>query len=406
MYVEIRNFLYNAEKNWCRIANKMNIKRICWFIIIITMLIIHLNGQSIFSFREEGESILIGDAYMSALGYAEVPGSFSSNVCGSIILQDKTGFNISYSGQRLEMSDNNGKNTMHYYGIPFLKAGAILPLDLSLGFSLKKKIDFNSNFTGEPDSVNGFKYEETFLKRGQISLGSVEIGKRLTGNLGIGFGVNVLFGGSDEVWVSNFADTSFYDTKDSLNSQYFGYSFSLGVSFARDPIKFGFGYNLPISCERETKSLSYFRKDTVLSKNELRFPSSIVGGCQFSLLEDLDLFFTLRYEDWSNFTCEGRKLEEYSDVLSMSMGLEYIFLKGYKRRGFPLRIGYFTKPWYFKDSYGENISDMGFTIGTSIPVLRESGFLDISLIMGLRDSKEIEERYYGFQCGFDFFERW
>jgi hypothetical protein len=386
-------------------VDKVNGRKFCWFVIIL-LVGIHLNGQSIFSFRGEGESILRGDAYMSSIGYAEIPGTFSSNVCGSIILQDKTGLNVSYSAQRLEMMDNNGKNIMHYYGIPYLKAGVMLPSDLSIGFSLKKKIDFNSNFTGEPDSVNGFEYEETFLKRGQISEGRIELGKRIGNHVGIGFGLNVLFGGSDEVWVSDFSDTLFNDTEDSLNSQYVGYSFSYGISIAIKPLKFSLGYDMPISCERETKSLSYFRKDTVLSKNELQFPSSIVGGCQISALEDLDLFFTLRYEDWSNFTCENKEVEEYSDVLSLSVGLEYVFLKGYKRKGFPLRIGYFTKPWYFEDSYGENIGDVGFTMGTSVPILRESGFLDVSLIMGLRNSKEIEERYYGFKCGFDFFERW
>ncbi|TES94391.1 MAG: hypothetical protein E3J87_00395, partial [Candidatus Cloacimonadota bacterium] len=55
---------------------------------------VYLNAQSIFSFKEEGESVLSGDAHMAALGYGEIPGTFSSNLCGSIAFIKKSGIDL------------------------------------------------------------------------------------------------------------------------------------------------------------------------------------------------------------------------------------------------------------------------------------------------------------------------
>lgn len=376
------------------------------FISCVNLSRLHLNAQSIFSFSEIGESILCGDARMSALGYVEIPGTFSSNLCGSIAFLKKTGIDFTYSGVRLEMMDEEGKNIMHYYYIPYIKAATTLPLDLAVGFNIKKVMDFNANFVTSPDSVNGISIQKRFLKKGQLSLGSIEIAKTIGNTAGLGFSFNVLFGSSDELWITNFLDTLYIDTKDSLNSHYFGYSYSLGIVFDFHPINFVFGYSFPLSCEKETRSLSYFRKDTTEIEDELIFPSLYSCGCNLSVREDLNFLITLRYRSWSNFKFNGTKKEGFLDVLSYSVGLEYSGIKGYKKRGFPLRFGYFSKPWYFKNSYNERIVDNGVTIGISIPVLKKAGFLDLAFVAGRRKTRELEERFYSFHIGFNFYERW
>lgn len=367
---------------------------------------VYLNAQSIFSFKEEGESVLSGDAHMAALGYGEIPGTFSSNLCGSIAFIKKSGIDLTYSSVRLQMKDDKGRNILHYYGLPYLKAASTLPLGLAMGFNIRKAMDFNANFITDSDSVNGVTYKEMFSKKGQLSVGKIEIAKRIGNISGLGLGLDILFGGSNEVWITNFSDTLYKDTEDSLNTSYFGHSYSLGVIFDLHPLSIVFGYSFPISCEKVTKSLSIFRKDTTQSVDELIYPSLYSCGCDLSLREDLNLLFTIRYRDWSNFQYNGMKKEGFMNVLSYSIGLEYSWGKGYKERGLPLRLGYFSKPWYFKDSYNKKIQDNGFTVGTSIPILKKNGFLDIGFVAGRRNTEELEERYYNLHLGFNFYERW
>jgi hypothetical protein len=364
------------------------------------------NGQSIFGFREEGAEMLIGDAHMAALGYGEIPGTVSSTQCGSIAFLKSAGVDISYLGTRLEMSDDAGKNTMHYYGIPFIKVATSLPRDFSFGFNVHKTTDFNSNFIVAPDSVNGVAYQETFLKRGQLSMGNVELAKRISSNMGVGMGLNVLFGGSEEVWMTDFQDATYRDTRDSLKSSYFGMSYNLGFALSAKPFSIAAGYQFPVVCEKSTRSLSYLRPDTTLSENELRFPGQMTIGGDVMIGENVNIIATVRYRDWSNLTVNGVKRDGYQNVISYSIGFEYKRSKGYKQREIPFRMGYFYKPWYFRDSYDEQIVDHGITLGSSIPVIRKDGFLDIALIGGWRKTGELDERFYGVQLGFNFYERW
>lgn len=406
-HIIMNNFKYTKETIYNhRLSFNFRLSVLLKIFFSFGFLLGNLSAQSIFSFREEGESILMGDAHMSALGYGEIPGTISSNLCGSIAFLKKTGISVTYNGTRLEMGDKGGKNIKYYYGFPYIKVASTLPLDLTFGFSVRKAMDFNANFITNPDSVNGISYQERFLKKGQLSVGNVEIAKRIGKIAGVGFGLNVLFGSSDEVWLTNFSDTLYKDTKDSLNSYYFGYSYALGFVLDLHPLSFVFGYSLPISCKKETRSLSYFRKDTTLGTYELVYPSLYSLGGNLSVRKDLDILITARYRDWSNFKYDGAKEEDFLDVLSYSIGLEYKRIRGYKEKEFPLRVGYFSKPWYFKDSYNQRISDNGITFGTSIPVLKKGGYLDVAFALGRRKTVELEERFYSLQVGFNFYERW
>lgn len=366
----------------------------------------YAQGQSVFGFREEGEEMLIGDTHMAALGFGEIPGTVSSTQCGSIAFLKSAGVDISYLGTRLEMSDEAGKNIMHYYGIPFMRVATPLPKDFSFGFNISKTTDFNSNFVVAPDSINGVAYQESFLKKGQLSTGSIELARRISPNIGFGLGLQVMFGGSEEIWLTNFQDTTYRDTRDSLKSTYFGVSYSVGFAVVVKPVSISAGYSFPMGCEKSTSSLSYLRPDTTLSENEITFPGQFTIGCDLLLGQDVHAVGTVRYRDWSNLKVDGNKSGGYEDVLSFSAGLEYKRSKGYKQREIPFRAGYFYKPWYFKDSYGERIVDHGITVGTSIPVIKKDGFLDIALIGGMRKTRELEERFYGVQVGFNFYERW
>ncbi len=366
----------------------------------------NLNAQSLFSFVNEGESILRGDAHMASLGYCEIPGTFSSNLVGSIAFLKKTGIDVTYSGIRLEMMDGNGKNVIHYYSVPSVKVASTLPLGLAMSFNLRREMDQNANFITTPDSVEGLSYNCTFFKKGQISTGNFEIAKKINKWAGIGCGVNVLFGGSDEVWITDFTDPLVTDTEDSLSSHYFGYSYSLGLVINLEPVDIVFGYSFPVSCEKVTKSLYNIGQDTILSENNLIFPSFYSCGCDISLGQDLDFLFTIRYRDWSNFKYNETKNDDFLDVLSYSIGLEYGRTGDDNVRRFPLRIGYFLNPWYFKDSHNKRIVDNGITIGSSIPIMRKDGFLDVAFIAGRRKMGGLEERFYKFLVGFNFYERW
>ncbi len=391
------------------VLNKRECMKRTVFVSLLVLSVLwgsRVTGQSIFGFREEGEAVLGGDAHMAALGFGEIPGTLSSTQCGSIAFLKSTGVDISYLGTRLEMSDDAGKNAMHYYGIPFIKVATPLPRGFSFGFSLHKRADFNSNFMVEGDSVNGVGYQESFLKRGQLSVGALELSRAMTPSIGVGVKLNVLFGGSEEVWTTDFYNSSYRDTRDSLKSTYFGMSYEMGFAIRAKALSVCLGYQLPLTSDKSTKSMAYLRPDTMLSEGEITFPGQWTIGGDLAIGEKVNIDATARYRDWSNFKLNGNKQVAYQNVLSFSLGLEYNRSKGYKQREIPLRVGYFYKPWYFKDSYDEPIIDHGITVGTSIPVIRKDGFLDIALIAGNRKTTELEERFFSVQLGFNFYERW
>ena len=376
------------------------------FFLFSVFIIDYLSAQSVFSFREEGASVLAGDAHSAALGYSEIPTSFSSNICGSMSFLQRTGIDVTYDLTRLEMRTAESNNIKYYYNISSIKAGSRLPLGLAFGFYLKKAMDFNADFLTDPDSVNGVVYQERFFKRGQLSNGNVELSKRLTKGLGVGIGFNVLFGSSDEVWITNFSDTSYKDTEDSLNSSYLGYSYNLGFVYKQRFLSFALGYNFPVSLSKVKKSFSQYRKDTTLANDELTFPSSYTLGLGLTPLETWNFFATIRYRDWSSLKYNGVREEKYKSVFSYSIGIEYSGAAGYKKRVFPLRVGYYKHPWYFNDASNESIQDDGITLGTNIPILRRGGNLDIAVILGRRRTRTIEERFYHLALGFNFYERW
>jgi|GEM_PF-4357765 len=377
----------------------------CSFVVIL-LFYCSLFGQSIFSFSAQGGPLLTGNSHMSALGFADVPATFSSNICGSIAFLKNASVDVTYSGTRLDMKDNSGKNTAYYYGFPFLKIGSTLPANMAVGIQLRKTMDFNANFVTNIDSINSVPFAEKFSKNGQLSTGTIELAKRISSSLGVGIGLDVLFGGSNEVWITNFTDTLFRDTQDSLKNNYFGYSYSFGIAYTKPWLAVGLGYDMHLSCDKVTRSLSYYRKDTTVSTDRLVFPGQFTGAMDLSLNKNFNVLLTLRYSNWNSFKYNGLTKEGYSNVFSYSFGIQYKNASGYKQRSLPLRIGYFSNPWYFKDSKGDDILEKGITTGTSIPILQRGGSLDLSFCGGMRKTEQLQEFFYKVNLGFNFQERW
>jgi len=381
-------------------------QRIFPLVLMVLLFYCRLNGQSIFSFSEQGGPLLTGNSHMSALGYADIPCTFSSNLRGSIAFLKNTNIDVTYTGTRLDMKDESGKNIAYYYGFPFFKFGSTLPANLVIGVELRKRMDYNANFVTATDSINGAVFDGKFLKNGELRTGTAEISKKFGNNFGIGAGVNILFGGSNEVWITNFSDTLFRDTQDSLRTNYFGYSYSLGIVCTKSWFNLGLGYDFPITCDKVTRSLSYYRKDTTVSNDELVFPSNVTGAINLSFSKNLNLLVTLRYSNWDNFKYNNIINDEYLNVFSYSFGLEYKREEEYEQRLLPIRLGYFSNPWYFRDSNGERVQENGITAGTSIPILRRGGSLDISFCGGMRETSQLQEFFYKVNFGFNFRERW
>lgn len=163
-----------------------------------------------------------------------------------------------------------------------------------------------------------------------------------------------------------------------------------------------------------------FRRDTLgLLKDKVNIPTEIGIGVSLNYADTWRAEFNYIRSDWSasgmdvanGFSINGSSTFSTRVAESYRAGFEIIPNKNdirYYYKKCTYRIGaYYDKTYYAVD--GNQVNDIGVTLGASLPVFRLYNSVSFALSAGQRASlagNMIRERYINFSVGFSFNDRW
>lgn len=163
-----------------------------------------------------------------------------------------------------------------------------------------------------------------------------------------------------------------------------------------------------------------FRKDTLgIMKDRINIPSEIGIGISLNYADKWRAEFNYIRSDWSlsgmdvanGFAINGSSTFSTRIAESYRAGFEITPNKNdirYYYKTCTYRVGaYYDKSYYAVD--GNQVNDIGITLGASLPVFRLYNSVTFALSAGQKSSlagNMIRERYINFSVGFSFNDRW
>ena len=126
--------------------------------------------------------------------------------------------------------------------------------------------------------------------------------------------------------------------------------------------------------------------DAVETERDIEFPATFGAGLAYARSELFLVAFDLEYAGWES-TAPGRH-----NTLETALGIQYQMLPDNARRigrRYDLMAGVYRRTLYFATSTGEQIAEMGVSLGLGIPFERESGKFRWTLDVGVRGDTQV-----------------
>ncbi len=316
----------------------------------------------------------------------------------------ETVLSMSLDSEVSQHSDGSGESWTSAFRISDVRFAVPLPYQMVAGVSVNKRFDMGLDISGVPGSVDTIEYERSFTSRGGIYSTSILLAREIGdyGSLGLSF--NLLAGSVVEEWLTEFPDSELRSTRDSLRYDFFGGSSSLGA-LAKIGKAFSFGFSLTTPAGIR-EGLSPQSPDWAEPK-KCTFPWVYAGGCSYRLGDRFVVASDLAFYPWEGFRLDGKEAERYLNTHRLALGFQLLPRRDEFAplwRKFPLRIGYYNSPWYFKAKEGGRIGEQFLTLGLSLPV--SDGRIHMSLELGERKGGDLRERVLRGAVTLSGWERW
>ena len=261
---------------------------------------------------------------------------------------------------------------------------------------------------------------------------------------GVNFWKRLSLGVEGDFFFGNIAkDNSFTFAKSAYSTIYSGYNLILNGTSAKFGLQYeqpvgrnltlgiGATYSLGTDLKGFVEDYKYtsgssqndtlrFQRDTLgLLKDKVSIPSEIGIGISVNYADTWRAEFNYIRSDWSSsgmdvangFAINGSSTFSTRMSESYRAGFEIVPNKNdirYYYKKCTYRIGaYYDKSYYAVD--GNQVNDIGITLGASLPVFRLYNSVTFALSAGQRASltgNMIRERYLNFTIGFNFFDYW
>jgi hypothetical protein len=242
------------------------------------------------------------------------------------------------------------------------------------------------------------------------------LGLRGTGGIGalvIGFGQKfgkhvflgaqadlAVIGTITEDWSKDLLnDPQAFSSIDVVTRSQEGVQFTLGGVYAPGDVSIGLTFKPKATVTQEVLlenrlTANAITADAKLTKRDIRFPTSYGVGLAYAKSGRLITALDFEYSAWGA-TAPGRH-----DTTELALGIQYETRPGNPRglgRRFDLMAGLYRRSLYFATASGEQISEVGATIGLGVPFQRDSGKFRWTLEMGQRgdtQSHGAKETYF------------
>ena len=300
------------------------------------------------------------------------------------------------SYRRIE-SVNFGTETAHETAIPSLRALVRLPVDLVLAGSYL--VGTNAHFDLLREETAGTPSTVRIEGRGGIDLIRISLARKATPSLRFGVDYEIIAGSYREEWSRDFADTALVTARDTLETSYKRHGrWRIGAQLTRGPVTVGGVYEtarrLPLTFTQRTAGTVVVDEGT-----SIRIPSGFAAGFSAAFAERFRVVGQYRRANWEAEAIESdvvdfRAQERFSFGLERGRPLD----PGGRFFGrLPVRVGATVLRWpdllpvagASSVSGGTaGITEVAFSVGTSLESRDRGGAIDLSLEAGSRGSKD------------------
>ncbi|RMH68520.1 MAG: hypothetical protein D6675_15775 [Gemmatimonadetes bacterium] len=353
-------------------------------------------SESIFSINGLGESIYGATARSMGMGTVTLGVADDQNL--SVLnpalssLQSLTTASFTYQPERYAVQDAVTKTHFNGSLFPHFKLSIPLPsrYSMSLGYVQETDYDYLTSKTFLDE-------DEPYRSDIEGSGGLYSVRLSVAGKwqrLAFGLGLKYYFGTTDQTWYRDFANPDFVDSEDHIQAKITGMGMYSGFLWRlHDDLALGGIYAPKATLDQETEITAIYSTEPITQQHEATIPSQYGVGAYYKAMANLKVAADMVVTNWSEFEINGKQSHqlEYIDTARFSVGVEYLPSIDPRRNYFlrmPLRAGYYTQPYYYKDADGDKIREHFFSIGWGMPLKGRFGIVDVAVQWGKRGSVE------------------
>lgn len=344
-----------------------------------------------------------------------------------------------FEGNRV-MSQGDLKSANNTFNInniaisfPIYKHSAMM-----FGIAPYSSVGYKYQYLLNDDSIVGNTGHAAFISSGKGSIYKTfaSAGVTLFRRLSLGVEGDLFFGTIDKESEFTFAKTGFSGIDNGFLISLRGTSAKFGLQYeqplgSKTSVVVGATYSLgsklkgyvdeyKIASGASQNDTLYFASDTLgVNADRISIPSEIGLGLSINHADTWRAEVNYSRSDWTNSGLDKSNGFSISGASSFSTRVSQTFRAGfeivpnrndiryfYKRCAY--RVGaYYDKSYFAVD--GNQVNDMGITLGASIPVFRYFNSVTFAVSLGQRASTAqnmIRERYMNFTFGFNFADQW
>ncbi len=395
-------------------ARNMNAARVATLALVL-ILAPPVRADSVFSAQGLGEIVTPTDMRGRGMGGTSiaVPDPWNMSPANPAILAQTRGFILhgEIMGERRSISDRSGGDyTGKSTTFPLLRLAVDVPKAGTLGFGVEPWAVVDYEFINL-DTSTGSLVRQVFRGEDGLSMVTFTFARRLQPRLDFGVDLDLPIGSYADIYETRFADPNFVDTNDSLVVN-IDRSLILRLGVAGNPhrrLRAGGALTLGRNVGTRTEIRGSVDDPQILQESELHLPTSLALGVCGDLTDQVRVAADVTRTWWGGTELTTgddplihRTNIETRDVTRFGIGIEYQGDRspeafGFRRR-MPLRAGYSTTPWHFRDGYGEDIRDHVFSVGAGLPIGGTGGGIaQVAFELGFRGDRErngASERFY------------
>ena len=264
------------------------------------------------------------------------------------------------------------------------------------------------------DSADVQDYEERVTWTGSTADVRLDNSYRVSDRLGIGVSAIYTVQHNERNTIIEFADDDYLASRFTQTTTFRGWSFAVGM-YGGIGEKLGFGgYYRPSLDGKWTEELTKSETDSVVKRSETRSaPGEFALGLSYKLSPSFTGVADVTVGQWSRGDFGLTNTIEPESPMFVSVGVERLARRTPLYSGFDLwgyRAGLFYRSHYWATATGDPVTDIGLSLGTSIPIAKSSGWLHWAAEVGQRGMDEEKlgatESFFRFSFQVEIGETW
>ena len=354
--------------------------------------------------REAGMGILgIGLADSAAVGSLN-PALWA----GTNVTRFSGGAGMNRFGSKDEFADDLSDD----FNLRFIALGICLKPGLTLGFRFHPQSRIDHRWT-ESKWLGDLKYEDFYIGKGGVSIGSAILAGRLSPKIWAGGGVDMIFGNLSTLWGVNFVSAYIADAEFILSEQLFGLRPRIGLYYAIDDEK-ALGFFAAAGTDVDvTEEYDYSYSDSTSSvERNLRFPPIVGAGYSFPISSRVKGSIDFLWMGWKQDNQDIGEANRFQQAQFLGFGMEIPplnepFAPLIQRLAYRAGVNYCNHYYQYPD--GKTVGEVSLSLGLGIPLKESNGRVDLAFSFGKRgdlNTNQAEELFLNFGAYINTGEKW